>query len=518
MRFNPGGALPPFRRAMPNMQQLMKRVAALAIIALAEVAVIAGCWVVTLSPAAAQIRDDRYPWLERRRSPDQQFEPFGILPPWADPFERRRPRTQDRSQTGDFFKAPTAKKPETQPTTSIVVFGDSMADWLAYGLEEALSDNPEIGVVRKIRTYSGLIRNDARSDDLVQIARDLLASERPDYIVIMLGVNDRQAIRERVPSRQSGRPAAAPAQTAPPGNAAPGTPSATEGQPAEAQNPSPEQQLPPRETGPGTTATHEFRSERWSELYIKRIDDMTGVLRSKGVPVLWVGLPPVRGTRSKTELTFLNEIFRSRADKNSIGFVDVWEGFVDEDGNFMQQGPDYEGQIRRLRTSDGVHFTKAGALKLGHYVEREIQRLMTARAAPMAMPGLEQPQNPAAPGETPARAAVGPVVPLTGNPAAAEELAGAGPSRGAAADPVTVKVLLRGEAIQPPSGRADDFAWPKSDSEPDIIEPVAATPPVPPAAARRAAPAPTKTQTPPEAAKKKRPAAEASSPAPRQVR
>ena len=34
-----------------------------------------------------------------------------------------------------------------------------------------------------------------------------------------------------------------------------------------------------------------------------------------------------------------------------------------------------EGQMRRLRSSDGVYFTKAGARKLAHYVEREIAPL-----------------------------------------------------------------------------------------------------------------------------------------------
>ena len=32
------------------------------------------------------------------------------------------------------------------------------------------------------------------------------------------------------------------------------------------------------------------------------------------------------------------------------------------------------GQIVKLRTSDGVHFTEAGALKLAHFVEPEIRR------------------------------------------------------------------------------------------------------------------------------------------------
>jgi hypothetical protein len=35
--------------------------------------------------------------------------------------------------------------------------GDANADWLAYGLEDAYSENPEINIVRKHRTDSGLI-------------------------------------------------------------------------------------------------------------------------------------------------------------------------------------------------------------------------------------------------------------------------------------------------------------------------------------------------------------------------
>ena len=50
--------------------------------------------------------------------------------------------------------------------------------------------------------------------------------------------------------------------------------------------------------------------------------------------------------------------------------------FVDEAGRYLQQGPDFEGQIRRLRSYDGVFFTQAGARKLAHYVEREVTRLL----------------------------------------------------------------------------------------------------------------------------------------------
>ena len=36
---------------------------------------------------------------------------------------------------------------------AVVVMGDAMADWLAYGLEDAFSEKPEFGIVRKHRTY-----------------------------------------------------------------------------------------------------------------------------------------------------------------------------------------------------------------------------------------------------------------------------------------------------------------------------------------------------------------------------
>ena len=100
---------------------------------------------------------------------------------------------------------------------------------------------------------------------------------------------------------------------------------------------------------------------------------MIGVLKSKGVPVLWVGLPVVRGPKASADTAFLDTLYRDAAGKAGITYVDVWDGFVDEAGRFLQLGPDFEGQIRRLRSSDGVYFTRAGALKLAHYAERRNQ-------------------------------------------------------------------------------------------------------------------------------------------------
>src|SRR6267154_4278677 len=58
----------------------------------------------------------------------------------------------DREGSSDFSRAPApaAKKPEA--TTSILVMGDANADWLAYGLEDAFAEKPELAIVRKHRT------------------------------------------------------------------------------------------------------------------------------------------------------------------------------------------------------------------------------------------------------------------------------------------------------------------------------------------------------------------------------
>jgi hypothetical protein len=137
----------------------------------------------------------------------------------------------------------------------------------------------------------------------------------------------------------------------------------------------------------------DFHSEKWELAYVKRIDATIAALKSAGVPVIWVGLASQRGTKSSQDSSYLNELYRSRADKAGIIYVDIWDGFVDESGRYSPQGPDYEGQIRRLRTGDGVYFTKFGARKLAHYVEREVQRIVGNKGLPVALPVPLDPAN-----------------------------------------------------------------------------------------------------------------------------
>ncbi len=151
---------------------------------------------------------------------------------------------------------------------------------------------------------------------------------------------------------------------------------------------------------------------------------------------------------------------REAAGKAGITYVDVWDGFVDEAGRFLQQGPDFEGQIRRLRSYDGVYFTKPGARKLAHYVEREITRLLASRSAPIALPS--EPATPdanAQPGQPAPRPLAGPILPLVASSVGTDQLLGGPGSRPASVDALAARTLVKGEPLAPPAGRADDFAW-----------------------------------------------------------
>jgi len=107
----------------------------------------------------------------------------------------------------DFSKAPPPEKRNTVPERHILVLGDAMADWLAYGLEDAYAEQPDMGVIRRHKTVSGLIRYQPKGGpaDWAAAAKGILATEKADAIVVMLGLDDRVAIREPATDRSDNK-------------------------------------------------------------------------------------------------------------------------------------------------------------------------------------------------------------------------------------------------------------------------------------------------------------------------
>ncbi len=363
------------------------------------------------------------------------------------PHQENRPPTYWRG--GDANRAATKRGKRAEPTTEsaasekpdaaanyfVAVMGDSFGVLLANGLEETFADKPEIGVEKKAKENSGLVREDYY--DWAKAAKDIAnGAQKVDVAVFMIGSNDRQPLRD------------------------------------------------------GTKSEEPF-SPRWRELYQARVDAVLAPFREKKIPVIWVGLPIMKNESFSADMAKLNEIYRDAISKEGGVYVDLWEALADERGQFSAFGPDINGQIVKLRTADGVHLTDAGALSVAHFVANEIKKLYEGNhpAAP------EQPPTAAAPvtGETPAQAAtpatsggapvvfrspvnplpssapalpdrpaIGPVQTLSGLPASGgAELARPhkASDSGAGAQALTRHVFVDGGDQPPRPNRADDSSW-----------------------------------------------------------
>jgi hypothetical protein len=90
----------------------------------------------------APFQETPRPYLRRRQVPKRAQAPRPIFKPAAI----------------DFSKAPLPEKRGVEAKQKILVLGDGMADWLAAGLEDAYADQPDTGVIREIKSGSGVLK------------------------------------------------------------------------------------------------------------------------------------------------------------------------------------------------------------------------------------------------------------------------------------------------------------------------------------------------------------------------
>lgn len=360
--------------------------------------------VLTVVISVAQAQQDRFFFDPFRRSP-QNLWPREAPARQAEP---EVPAGEGGTTYTSTDQADTQR--QSQASEYILVFGDTLADNLAQGLADAFAaDHPEVAVIRKTRASSGLVRNDFY-DWPAQVPAHL-EKEKATAIALMIGANDRQALRDEA-------------------------------------------------------GQYEPRTDRWREIYVKRVDEMLAKLAQKGVPVFVIGMPPMQNARLQADMPYINEILRERATAIGAYYIDIWEAFVDDGGGFIFTGPALDGQTRRLRLGDGVHFSRPGGRKLAHYLERDLLRLFEQRAAgrPFA-PTVPRQDTPGASAPStgspfaPTRPVSGPVLPLTQPSGQLGQLAGAAKPANLPVDPVAARVLVEGKPVEPVSGRADDFRW-----------------------------------------------------------
>ena len=304
------------------------------------------------TPAQAQwCGNDSYRRQRPQRSGGGFFENlFGPSRAAAAISEAMTRRAAPRQQPSDNSRAPPPRKPDAKsepvpPTTSIVVMGDGMADWLAYGLEDAFADAPEIGILRKNKPHSGLLRYDAKGDlDWWHEARDILAQEKPNYIVMMLGVG-----------RPPGHPRTRPRQgSGPTAKEAEGKERGRQGG-AAVRPRRPDEQ--PRRRARAAARQEGQRRRRIPQRGVgedlhRRIDETIAALKSEGRAGV-LGRAAVdprhqvdRGRGLSQRISTARAPRRPASSTSTCGTASSMK--TASSRNF---GPDYEGQNRRLRSA-----------------------------------------------------------------------------------------------------------------------------------------------------------------------
>ena len=376
--------------------------------------------------------------LAQQPQPQQRslFQMFWQIPaqPRTAPQPRQRVAPVARRRDAPVVVRDDPVIPKVDVSTHIVVMGDSLANLLANGLDDALNNRPDVEVIHRAKPDSGLVRSDFY--DWPKVASELLASDQKISIgVVLLGLNDRQPLRE------------------------------------------------------GETV-HEPLSPRWLELYRDRVDAIANAFAAKRVPLIWVGAPPMQNGRLSADMITFNDLYRQRVEKAGGQYIDLWGGFVDAENRYVATGPDVSGQPVRLRLGDGIHFTAAGARKAAHFVDLVIRRMIEAapQNSVIALPVSPETGTPSAlelqpggverlidqmvagiptiglPAALQARPLAGQIQPLTGQAALSEQplLASITEARGRGDAALQLeRVFGQGIAPDPIPGRLDDHRWPR---------------------------------------------------------
>ena len=207
----------------------------------------------------------------------------------------------------------------------VLVIGDFMADGVSEGLEDAFKMETGVVAISHANGSSGFVRDDYFN--WPQQAGAIIGETRPAAIVVMIGTNDRQpmlvnGVREAV------------------------------------------------------------LSPVWTAEYERRVKAFAEALKFSGIPVIWIGMPPFKQNSMSADMLALNDIYRKSAEAISGRYVDIWEGFLDEQGTFSINGFDYNGQPARLRASDGINLTFAGKRKIAFFAEKPVREALGALGTP----------------------------------------------------------------------------------------------------------------------------------------
>ena len=106
-------------------------------------------------------------------------------------------------------------------------------------------------------------------------------------------------------------------------------------------------------------------SGAWLDLYRLRVAEAMKIATAGGRRLYWVGQPIMRDATYGARMARLNRVYeQTAATHEGVTYIDSWDLFADERGRYAAYLKDAGGERVRMRQTDGIHLTRAGADRL----------------------------------------------------------------------------------------------------------------------------------------------------------
>lgn len=116
----------------------------------------------------------------------------------------------------------------------------------------------------------------------------------------------------------------------------------------------------------------EAGSAEWAAEYQRRAAAVMSAFARPSRRVYWIGMPIARSERHTRVFKVANAaVQRAAASVSGVRYVDIWAMFA-PNGVYQDSFADEYGRVQRMRSSDGIHLSTAGA---GYLARRMLKTL-----------------------------------------------------------------------------------------------------------------------------------------------
>ena len=186
----------------------------------------------------------------------------------------------------------------------ILSLGDALGGGLGAGLARVSEPSGNYDVSIRLNEESGLARPEVY--DWVATVPKILEGNAYDVIVVMLGANDRQTIRD------------------------------------------------------GDSARYDFGTPEWTTAYTRQVNLLLDQLAAAKARVIWVAPPPMREPDYDAAMKTIAAVQKEQVEKRGMTFLDLRPQLTSANGTYTDSTTDGAANIVKLRGRDGISFFKAG--------------------------------------------------------------------------------------------------------------------------------------------------------------